>query len=105
KKWGTAPVVAWARALGQAIGTKALSTDGRIAALFEAGKLQRSEVQRYREAFDLVQRFRLRAQLTSVGQDNLLNLDALSLHDVQKLTDALATLTHLRQSVGLSFRI
>ena len=105
KKWGTAPVVAWARALGQAIGTKALSTDGRIAALFEAGKLQRSEVQRYREAFDLVQRFRLRAQLTSVGQDNVLNLDALSLHDVEKLTDALATLTHLRQSVGLSFRI
>jgi hypothetical protein len=47
----------------------------------------------------------LRAQLTSVGQDNVLNLDALSLHDVQKLTDALATLTHLRQSVGLSFRI
>ena len=62
-------------------------------------------MQRYREAFDLVQRFRLRAQLTSVGQDNVLNLDALSLHDVQKLTDALATLTHLRQSVGLSFRI
>lgn len=105
KRVGTAPVVAWARCLAFGIDARGASTDARLAGLYEKGRMQRSESQVVREAFDLVQRYRLRAQLTSEGKGNDLNLDELSLHEVRQLADAITSLAHLRHSVQLAFRI
>ena len=105
KRIGTAPVVAWSRALAFLAGVQDVSTDGRLAGLHIKGRMQLSEAQVVREAFDRVQRFRLRAQLDPVGADNVIDLDSLSFHEVTQLTEALAHLSNLRHSVQLAFRI
>ncbi|MGA1694246.1 MAG: DUF294 nucleotidyltransferase-like domain-containing protein [Burkholderiaceae bacterium] len=105
KRIGTAPVVAWSRALAFLAGVEEVSTDGRLAGLHVKGRMQISEVQIVREAFDQVQRFRIKAQLDPVGADNVIDLDALSFYEVTQLTEALAHLSNLRHSVQLAFRI
>jgi CBS domain-containing protein len=105
KKSGTAPVVAWTRVLALMNGVAITSTDGRLAALQRAGKLQLSESQAIREAFDLAQRYRLRAQLQGHQNPNALELDPLSLHELEALRVALDDLSRLRSAVTLDLRL
>lgn len=105
KKDATAPVVAWARVLSLMNGIAATSTDGRLAGLQAAGKMQRSEGQAIREAFDLAQRYRLRAQLSGSEEPNSLMLDPLSLHELERLTYALDKLATVKDLVGLDLRL
>lgn len=101
KKLCTAPVVAWARVLALMNGVATTSTDGRLAGLQRAGKLQLSESQAIREAFDLAQRYRLRAQLQGRDQPNALDLDRLSLHELEALRKALDVLSGLKSAVTM----
>jgi signal-transduction protein with cAMP-binding, CBS, and nucleotidyltransferase domain len=105
KKSGTAPVVAWTRVLSLMNGVAITSTDGRLAALHKAGKLQLSESQAIREAFDLAQRYRLRAQLQGRENPNALELDPLSLHELEALRVALDDLSRLKSAVTLDLRL
>lgn len=105
KKDATAPVVAWARVLSLMNGIAATSTDGRLAGLQAAGKMQRSEGQAIREAFDLAQKYRLRAQLAGLQDPNSLMLDPLSLHELERLTYALDKLATVKDLVGLDLRL
>jgi CBS domain-containing protein len=105
KKDATAPVVAWSRVLALMNGISATSTDGRLAGLQAIGKVQRSEGQAIREAFDLAQRYRLRAQLSGSDQPNALLLDPLSLHEIDQLTYALDELARVKDAVRLDLRL
>ena len=105
KRDATAPVVAWTRVLSLVRGVSATSTDGRLQGLEAEGTLQRSEAQALREAFDLAQRYRLRAQLTGTDKPNELALDPLSLHEVDQLTHALDVLANLKGAVSLDLRL
>ncbi len=105
KKDATAPVVAWARVLSLMNGISATSTDGRLAGLQAAGKMQRSEGQAIREAFDLAQRYRLKAQLSGSAMPNSLLLDPLSLHELERLTVALDELAKVKDGVRLELRL
>jgi CBS domain-containing protein len=105
KKDATAPVVAWTRVLSLAGGVEATSTDGRLQGLEILGTIQRSEGQALREAFDLAQRYRLRAQLANSDNPNELLLDPLSLHEIDQLTHALDILANLKGAVSLDLRV
>ena len=105
KKDATAPVVAWSRVLALMNGIAATSTDGRLAGLQALGKVQRSEGEAIREAFDLTQRYRLKAQLAGSDQPNALLLDPLSLHEIDQLTYALDELARVKDAVRLDLRL
>ena len=105
KRDATAPVVAWTRVLSLVRGVSATSTDGRLQGLEAEGTLQRSVAQALREAFDLAQRYRLRAQLAGTDKPNELALDPLSLHEVDQLTHALDVLANLKGAVSLDLRL
>jgi signal-transduction protein with cAMP-binding, CBS, and nucleotidyltransferase domain len=98
-------VVAWARVLSLMNGIATTSTDGRLAGLQAAGKMQRSEGQAIREAFDLAQKYRLRAQLAGLQDPNALMLDPLSLHELERLTLALDELARVKDAVRLELRL
>jgi CBS domain-containing protein len=103
KRDATAPVVAWTRVLSLMRGVSVTSTDERIQGLETQGAIQRSEGQAFREAFDLTQRFRLRAQLAGSDNPNELALDPLSLHEIDQLTNALDVLANLKGALRLEF--
>ncbi len=103
KRDATAPVVAWTRVLSLMRGIEATSTDGRLQGLEANGTVQRSEGQALREAFDLAQRYRLRAQLAGSDNPNKLALDPLSLHEIDQLTNALDVLANLKGALRLEF--
>jgi CBS domain-containing protein len=118
KRGGTAPVVYFTRILALARGLPATSTDERLKALAGIQAMPESESQQMRDAFDVLQRFRLRAQLAYVGRaatpegqtapaaddsPNRLALDDLSHHEVEQLSDALATLAGLRSRIEMDF--
>jgi signal-transduction protein with cAMP-binding, CBS, and nucleotidyltransferase domain len=86
-------------------GVSATSTDGRLEGLEAEGAIQRSEAQALREAFDLAQRYRLRAQLAGTDKPNELALDPLSLHEIDQLTHALDVLANLKGAVSLDLRL
>jgi CBS domain-containing protein len=103
KRDATAPVVAWTRVLSLTHGVLVTSTDERIQGLETKGAIQRSEGQALREAFDLAQRYRLRAQLAGSDNPNKLALDPLSLHEIDQLTNALDVLANLKGALRLEF--
>jgi signal-transduction protein with cAMP-binding, CBS, and nucleotidyltransferase domain len=105
KRDATAPVVAWSRVLALMNGIAATSTDRRLAGLQSLGKVQRSEGDAIREAFDLTQRYRLKAQLAGSDQPNALLLDPLSLHEIDQLTYALDELVRVKDAVRLDLRL
>lgn len=105
KKHGTAPVVAWIRILALMNGVSVTSTDGRMGALQELGKLQLSESQAARRSFDLAQRYRLRAQLMGSDNPNELPLDDLSRFELEELRHALDDLSRLKSGVAMDLRL
>ncbi len=113
KRSGTAPVVYFARVLALAKGVSATSTDERLRVLVEKQAMSESESQQMRDAFNVLQRYRLKAQLAyatrAAQQDqgelspNILNLDELSSHEIERLSEALSTLSGLRARLEMDF--
>ena len=106
KRGGTAPVVYFARVIALAKGISATSTDERLKALVELKAMSQSESQQMRDAFNVLQRYRLKAQLAyatrSEKEDqgerspNVLALDELNSHEIDQLSQALSRLGSLR---------
>ncbi|NBP27570.1 MAG: nucleotidyltransferase, partial [Betaproteobacteria bacterium] len=102
KRGGTAPVVVFARVLALAKGISQTSTDERLQALVERQSMGAAESQQMRDAFNVLQRYRLRAQLDYVSRaehheqggvsPNLLQLDSLNSHEIERLSEALSHL-------------
>lgn len=113
KRSGTAPVVYFARVLALAKGLSATSTDERLKSLAEQNAMSESESQQMRDAFNVLQRYRLKAQLayatralsTDQGEisPNILDLDELSSHQIEQLSVALSTLSGLRARLEMDF--
>lgn len=113
KRSGTAPVVYFARVLALAKGVSATSTDERLKVLVDKRAMSESESHQMRDAFNVLQRYRLRAQLayaTRAAQSdqgdlspNILNLDELSSHEIERLSEALSTLSGLRARLEMDF--
>jgi CBS domain-containing protein len=113
KRSGTAPVVYFARVLALAKGLSATSTDERLKSLAEQNAMSESESQQMRDAFNVLQRYRLKAQLTyatrALTEDqgdispNILALDELSSHQIEQLSTALSTLAGLRARLEMDF--
>ena len=113
KRGGTAPVVCFARVLALAKGISQTSTDERLKALVEKQSMSASESQQMRDAFNVLQRYRLRAQLEyasrAESQDpgeaspNILDLDQLNSHEVERLSEALSQLGSLRARLEMDF--
>lgn len=113
KRHATAPVVYFARVLALTVETPATSTDGRLAAIAEKGAMSQSESQQMREAFNTLQRYRLRAQLDYAAlteqekarspSPNVLALDTLSIHEQERLSEALSSLGDLRAKLEMEF--
>jgi CBS domain-containing protein len=113
KRSGTAPVVYFARVLALAKGLSATSTDERLKSLAEQNAMSESESQQMRDAFNVLQRYRLKAQLTyatrALTEDqgeispNILDLDVLSSHQIEQLSAALSTLSGLRARLEMDF--
>lgn len=113
KRSGTAPVVYFARVLALAKGIGATSTDERLRVLVDKQAMSESESQQMRDAFNVLQKYRLRAQLAYAARaaqsdqgersPNILNLDELSSHEIERLSDALSTLSGLRARLEMDF--
>lgn len=113
KRDATAPVVYFSRVLALASGVAATSTDGRFSAISEKGAMSASESQSMRDAFNVLQKYRMRAQLehalltgdakAKAVSPNVLMLDSLSIHEHEKLSEALATLADLRARLEMDF--
>jgi CBS domain-containing protein len=113
KRHATAPVVYFVRVLALANGVADTSTDGRLHGLVDRKAMSESETQQMRDAFNVLQRYRLRAQLAYalLSQDekskgvspNVLNLDSLSIHEQERLAQALQTLGNLRARIEMDF--
>ena len=113
KRLATAPVVYFVRVLALANGVADTSTDGRLHGLIERKAMSESETQQMREAFNVLQRYRLRAQLAYalLTQDekskgvspNVLYLDSLSIHEQERLAQALEMLGNLRARIEMDF--
>ncbi len=116
KRGGTAPVVYFTRVLALACGLPVTSTDERLKALAEDQAMPESESHQMRDAFDVLQRFRLRAQLAYAARHagpegstapaaedspNRLSLDELSSHEIEQLSEALAALAGLRSRIEM----
>jgi CBS domain-containing protein len=113
KRDGTAPVVYFSRVLSLAYGLSETATDGRFSGLVAASAMSQSEAQQMREAFNVLQKYRLRAQLRYVlldpsasqkmGSPNRLVLDELSTHEIEQLSEALAHLGRLKARLEMDF--
>lgn len=113
KRGGTAPVVYFARVLALAKGISATSTDERLKALVPIGSMSASESQQMRDAFNVLQRYRLRAQLDYAARSekedqgdvspNILVLDQLNSHEIERLSEALSHLSGLRARLEMDF--
>ncbi len=113
KRGGTAPVVYFARVLALASGVSSTSTDERLKALVNKAGMSRSEAESMRDAFNVLQRYRLKAQLAYAARaqaedqgdvsPNVLELDKLSSHEIEKLSEALDTLAGLRAKIEMDF--
>ena len=113
KRGGTAPVVYFARVIALAKGISATATDERLRALVELNAMSAAESQQMRDAFNVLQRYRLKAQLAyaarSETQDqgerspNVLALDELNSHEIEELSDALSRLGSLRARLEMDY--
>jgi CBS domain-containing protein len=113
KLGGTAPVVYFARVLALAKGVSATSTDERIKALVDVKAMSETESHLMRDAFNVLQKYRLKAQLDYASRaetedqgersPNLLALDTLSQHEIERLSEALAALSGLRARLEMDF--
>ena len=113
KRGGTAPVVYFARVLALAKGLSATSTDDRLFQLVQSGAMSESESHQMRDAFNVLQRYRLKAQLAYAAEavknpepdlsPNMLALDGLSSHEIEQLSLALSTLGGLRARLEMDF--
>jgi CBS domain-containing protein len=120
KRMGTAPVVYFTRLLALAHSVAETSTDARLHGLVAKGAMSESETQQMRDAFNVLQRYRMRAQLAfalaeqngegrSGGTDhakispNVLLLDTLSIHEHERLSEALSELAGLRARLEMDF--
>jgi CBS domain-containing protein len=113
KRGGTAPVVYFARVLALAKGISQTSTDERLQALVERQSMSASESQQMRDAFNVLQRYRLRAQLEYASRaerdaqaevsPNVLQLDSLNSHEIERLSEALSHLGGLRARLEMDF--
>jgi CBS domain-containing protein len=113
KRGGTAPVVVFARVLALAKGISQTSTDERLQALVERQSMSAAESQQMRDAFNVLQRYRLRAQLEFASRaehqeqggvsPNLLQLDSLNSHEIERLSEALSHLGGLRARLEMDF--
>lgn len=113
KRMGTAPVVYFTRVLALANGLAETSTDERFNGLVARKAMSESESQQMRDAFNVLQRYRLRAQLTYAlipeeqktdeVSPNVLELDALSVHEHERLSEALSVLANLRARIEMDF--
>lgn len=113
KRGGTAPVVYFARVLALAKGVAATSTDERLKTLADMKAMSETESHMMRDAFNVLQKYRLRAQLDYASRaekedqgaisPNLLALDDLSQHEMERLSEALAALSNLRAKLEMDF--
>lgn len=111
KRDGTAPVVYFVRVLALAHGIADTSTDARLHGLVAREGMSESESQQMRDAFNVLQRYRLRAQLDAApaqpsaeaASPNVLALDALSTHEHESLSLALSALAPLRARIEMDF--
>ena len=113
KRGATAPVVYFARVLALAKGISQTSTDERLQALVERQSMSASESQQMRDAFNVLQRYRLRAQLEYASRaerdaqaevsPNVLQLDSLNSHEIERLSEALSHLGGLRARLEMDF--
>lgn len=113
KRSGTAPVVYFARVLALANGVSATSTDERFKLLADQRAMSESESHQMRDAFNVLQRYRLKAQLVYAARadkenqgdvsPNILSLDELSSHEIEQLSEALSTLSGLRARLEMDF--
>jgi len=113
KRGGTAPVVVFARVLALAKGISQTSTDERLQALVERQSMSAAESQQMRDAFNVLQRYRLRAQLEYASRaerdgraevsPNVLQLDSLNSHEIERLSEALSHLGGLRARLEMDF--
>ncbi len=113
KRGGTAPVVYFARVLALAKAIAATSTDERLRDLVSKEAMSESESQLMRDAFNVLQKYKLRAQLAYATHasekdrgdvsPNVLDLDTLSSHEIERLSEALASLGNLRARLEMDF--
>ena len=113
KRGGTAPVVYFARVLALTKGIAATSTDERLRILVDLKAMSESESHQMRDAFNVLQRYRLRAQLDYATRaetadqgdlsPNILALDELSSHEIERLSEALSHLSGLRARLEMDF--
>ena len=113
KRGGTAPVVYFARVLALAKGIASTATDDRLKDLVPKQAMSESESQLMRDAFNVLQRYRLRAQLAYASRavekkqeglsPNILDLDSLSSHEIERLSEALSSLGNLRARLEMDF--
>jgi CBS domain-containing protein len=113
KRGGTAPVVYFARVLALAKGIAATATDERIKDLVARNAMSESESHMMRDAFNVLQRYRLKAQLVYATRaaekdqggisPNILDLDSLSSHEIEQLSQALSSLGNLRARLEMDF--
>jgi len=113
KRGATAPVVYFARVLALAHGVAATATDERLKALCASGAMSESESHMMRDAFNVLQKYRLKAQLAyalrAAESDqggvspNVLALDPLSSHEIDQLSESLEALGILRTRLEMDF--
>jgi CBS domain-containing protein len=113
KRGATAPVVYFARVLALAHGVAATATDERLKALCASGAMSESESHLMRDAFNDLQKYRLKAQLAyalrAAESDqggvspNVLALDPLSSHEIDQLSESLEILGNLRARLEMDF--
>ncbi|MEY4448114.1 MAG: hypothetical protein RLZZ433_1129 [Pseudomonadota bacterium] len=111
KRGATAPVVYFTRVLALANGISQTSTDERLQALVAQQSMGVAESQQMREAFDVLQRYRLRAQLMDAARaehqhpreasPNLLDLDSLNSHEIERLAESLSEVSSLRARIAM----
>jgi len=109
KTHGTAPIVLLARLYAVAAGSWARTTPGRLAAAADAGALSRDSAAGLTDAYDLLTRLRLRAQLAAVaaGQPpgNRVAVSELWSSERRHLQDAFKAMAALQTHVRMTYRI
>lgn len=119
KVFGVNPAMRFIRVLALARGIEATSTDERLVQLAQIGAMSHKESEKFRHAFDVLQHYRLRAQLEFCDAQpggfesvvasvpppvvNVLGLDNLHTDEIRTLYDAMKTLKRLRTRVEIEF--
>ncbi len=107
KKGGIAPIVGIARVYGLTAGSHCRSSLERIEAAVEARSLSQEGANNLVDTYRLLQRLRLRAQLTSLSEnrqpDNNIHLDSLSSLDRKYLKEAFASVREIQQTIEVRF--